>query len=373
MADADNTVDPNDLDSIDALLDEVKLETVENDEAEISADAGGSDQVAEESQETDELLSDLESDLAEAEPEPEVPEPEPEPMVEPVVPKPEPMISDPKPQPQVLEDSALSFIEKRAANKQANNELTVAEMDAIKRLIIIFSSVLIVLGLVGIGIGVWAAVSAGSGLDEETKSQLENIEAGTTQSLMKTNTTAKTAKSLEKKLDALSFHIEQLNADIVKLENQTMANGGSAPVVPVAPAKQPVKPAPAAANPPAAKPAPVQVMPVATQPMPAAQPVMAKADPQMALKLDKVSSQISSAQRRIMEVNKRVKSLQGQYKKLLRGMKKVEKQMVEVKVSKAPEKTAEKDKKSSQPKGATYQYSAPEEMYYDHRNVGSYP
>lgn len=402
MAEADNTVDPNDLDSIDGLLDEAELETVEEDEVEApepkrperSSENPETDQ-SEEKQDTDELLSDLESDLTEAETVPvedaiaeeqvsSTPDSEPERKTEPE-PEPEPQTPEVETQPQIMEDTAPSFIEKRAATQQANSELTVAEMDAIKKLIIIFSSVLIVLAVIGIGIGVWGALSAGSGLDEETMSQLSNIESASTQSLMKTNSTEKSVKTIDKKLDALSYQLEQLNSDILKLENQALAPAAQIPTVaPVNNQEKTSHDAHAAPQPQGGHgqnehnaqsvvhgvPAPVQVMPVIKQPVQVAQPVM-KVDPEMAMKLDKVSSQISSAQRRIMEVNKRVKSLQGQYKSLLRGMKSVEKQMVEMKVSSVPAEEP-KEKKDGKAGEASYQYNS-DGMYYDHGNIGAYP
>lgn len=397
MAEAENTVDPNDLDSIDALLDEAELETVEDDVEEVKAseapddDSGISVEETEEVVEdtsTDDLLDDLETDLAEvSEPdvpdatvveEPEPPAPEPEPIIE-TAPEPEPMMAEP--QPQMIEEPPPRFIQEREKAKKPNNELTVAEMDSIKKLIIIFSSVLITLALVGIGIGVWGALSSGGGLDEETMNQLSNIESGTTESLMKTNSNSKSVKSIEKKLDALSFQIEQLNADIVKLESQALGQAMAA-----APTQPPVNtqktpdqtskshgqavPHQNSHQPPHSANAPVQVIPVQQQPVMPAQPM--PIDPEVAMKIDKVSAQLSSAQRRILEVNKRVKSLQGQYKQLLKGMKKVEKQVVMSKVDEKKDKQKKLPKKAEQ-KPDMYQYNAPDGMYYDHQNVGSYP
>lgn len=304
-----NTIDPNDLDSIDALLDEAELDNLVDEQVSSVADEILPDN-AESVPEVDldeldgldelELLDELEAE-----------EP-------PVTADKEGLAEKESPDsPVITEDVAEKVLKNRAdaQNKQQDKlqtqpetELTVAEMDGIKKLIIIFSSIIISLVVVGIGIGVWAALSSGGGLDDETIEKFENIESGVRESLLKTNSSAETMKLLEKKLDALSFQIEQINADLVEMSGDSLQ---SKPLVSLSPkpASADTKKAVASSN-----------------------PLVTAVDPKLGLKLDKVSAQMSNAQRRIYEVNKRVKSLQSQYKKLLSSIKNVEKQMLETQV-----------------------------------------
>lgn len=309
-----NTIDPNDLDSIDALLDEAELDNLADEQVSPVADEILPDN-AESVSEVDldgldelELLDELEAE-----------EP-------PVTADKDGLAEKESPDsPVITEDVAEKVLKNRAdaQNKQQDKsqtqtqtetELTVAEMDGIKKLIIIFSSIIISLAVVGIGIGVWAALSSGGGLDDETIEKFENIESGVTESLLKTNSSAETMKLLGKKLDALSFQIEQINADLVEMSGDSLQ---SKPLVSLSPK-------PASAD---TKKAVVQTTPVT-----GSNALIASVDPKLGLKLGKVSAQMSNAQRRIHEVNKRVKSLQSQYKKLLSSIKNVEKQMLETQV-----------------------------------------
>lgn len=349
MAQINNTVDPNDLDSIDALLDEAELESVvEEPKAEpeapvTSAVEGGDlpdaedvpedwavDETAEEDP-TAGLLDELDEDIGasgiQAE---ETAAPEPEPVAEPPAapPTPEPAPA-PEPPPvdtlsaiqgkdasNAMEHKAEDILEKRAQAAQAqkaNNAIKGPDMDAIKKLIITFSSIIIFLVVVTIGVGIWAALSSGNDLNKETMDKINGIEANSMQSLMHTNASEKTLKTLDKKLDAISFQLEQLNGDIAKIEAGSLQK--------TADAKDSHEKAQAAVKP---------AEPVAT---PAQE---AKVAPELAAKLDRVGAQMTSAQRRIYEINQRVKKLQSDYKLLLKSIKSVEKQLVSEKVEKAP-------------------------------------
>lgn len=366
--DSNETIDASDLDSIDALLDEAEFESIQEDapEAELD-DFDASDLPEPDISETDSaesLLDDLEDDLGgldDLEDFPETEAVEPEAIIEP---EPEPEIElDPEPEPipepeieKPVANEPEEFLQKRMVSNQtpkATNELTVAEMDALKKLIIIFSSVLIVLALIGIGMGIWAALAAGKGLDEESTQMLEDIKAGTQQNTLKGIQSEKSLKGLEKKLDALSFQLEQINGDIVEMSMKKPAEPLALNLGAEVKATQPK---PAAVVQPA-----VPAVPVA--------PVVAKADPAMQQKLDKVSSQIVTTQKRIAEVNRRIKDMQYQYKLLMKSMKKVEhdvaKQALEAKAkAKAklalPEEEAEAEKEPEK----TYQFSVPEKGYY---------
>lgn len=366
MASVDDNFDPNDLDSIDALLDEAEQEVAEN---------TGSDTDVDELDglELDELTEDLSSaETPELEPEPgpiedldlkELEEPAVDPIPEevPIVP---PMGGTEKqPASQKMTEPEEEFVPKRAkSNKTSPNEVSVAEMDSIKKLVIIFGSVLIVLVLTAIGMGVWSALAASSGLDEETQTMIEDIKAGTETNTMANTESSKTVKSVEKKLDALSFQIEQLTADITALEMSTKTNN-AAPTTPV------ISPIVEAQGKPAAtKPVTQVVAPVATQ------QVAPVTDQAVLQKLNVVSSKMASAQKRIDEVNRRVKSIQTQYGQLMRSVKVVEKQMVDQQAKAAKAAAAEEKEKASENSRSNYQYnSTPDAMYYDQANPDSYP
>ncbi|MBD3822367.1 MAG: hypothetical protein IE914_08945, partial [Thiotrichales bacterium] len=239
MAQINNTVDPNDLDSIDALLDEAELESVvEEPKAEpeapvTSAVEGGDlpdaeevpeDWAVDETTEEDPtagLLDELDEDIGasgiQAE-ETATPEPEPAPEQPPVD-----TLSaiQGKDASSAMEHKAEDILEKRAQAAQAqkaNNAIKGPDMDAIKKLIITFSSIIIFLVVVTIGVGIWAALSSGNELSKDTMDKINGIEANSMQSLMHTNESEKTLKTLDKKLDAISFQLEQLNGDIAKIE-----------------------------------------------------------------------------------------------------------------------------------------------------------
>ncbi|BBN60010.1 hypothetical protein [Hydrogenovibrio marinus] len=356
MAQVNNTVDPNDLDSIDALLDEAELESVAEEpkpEQEASATPaveGGElpdaedvpeDWAVEETAEEDPtagLLDELDGDLdvsgIQAE---ETVAPAPEPVLEPEAPvePPEPApVSEPpqvdtlsaiqgKDAPNAMEHKAEDILEKRAQAAQAqkaNNAIKGPDMDAIKKLIITFSSIIIFLVVVTIGVGIWAALSSGNDLSKETMDKINGIEANSMQSLMHTNASEKTLKTLDKKLDAISFQLEQLNGDIAKIET------GTGSLQKTADTKDSHEKAQAAVKP---------AEPAATAQEP-------KVAPELAAKLDRVGAQMTSAQRRIYEINQRVKKLQSDYKLLLKSIKSVEKQLVSEKVEKAPAVTGKK-------------------------------
>ncbi|WP_024851471.1 hypothetical protein [Hydrogenovibrio kuenenii] len=334
MAQINNTVDPNDLDSIDALLDEAEQESIAEEpevtqvEAATPEPAGGVDDVPEEwadteasEDSTEDLLSELgenvESSGIEAE-ETAAPEPTPSPAEESKGEPSEPdvglgMMQQPDASQKAMEDKAEDILEKRAQAQKANNAIKGSDMDAIKKLIVIFSSVIITLVIAAIGIGIWGALSSGPGLSKETLDKIDGIESNSTQSLMHTNTSEKTLQTLDKKLDALSFQLEQLNSDIAKIET----NGAKKIVAEQSSDKT---------QPPVVKPSDKAK-------------TISEAAPELTAKLNRIGTQMTSAQRRIYEVNKRVKRLQSVYYQLLKSIKNVEKQLIEEKVEKPSVKT----------------------------------
>lgn len=367
MANALDSIDPNDLDSIDALLDEAEIESISESasglEDEFSNSAAELEIDSIEYDSTDSLLDDLESDLTSTDlldSESEISfESERVRAVEaPMMQKPSAPLSD---------DDSESFLEKRAAANAAqknNQELTVAEMDSIKKLIIIFGSVAIALALVGIGIGIWGGVSSGKGLDETSTKMLEDIKVGTQQNTQKSSESGIVIKGIEKKMDALSFQLEQINSDLNQLEQLRKTS-----------ASVDLKNEVVGYVEPTAMPAKTMLTPVTSS----TQVVMAQ-DPEVGEKLSKVSAQIVTTQARIADVNKRLKDMQDQYRSLLTSVKTVEKEVIASKVQKAAEKARAKaaadaleaDKDASKKTGKPYQYTVPGFDYGNERD-GSYP
>lgn len=383
-----DTIDPDDLGSIDALLDEVELEVSEQEGADLAEETtlNEPEAMAVDAPEEDFLESLAEPELSEAEamPEPEA-EPEPEPIrvpddgggmpakTEPIAPiEPE---NTQNMVPEVDPEAILAQRQKQkknqsTASQQANN-LSVKEMEALKKLIIIFSSVLIVLGLVTIGLSTWAALSASKDLDEETKQTLEDIKAGTNEAAMQSMTIKKEVMGLHKKLDALSFQLEQLNGDLLPLIEQVGGGKTVAPRVSAMP-EAPVHAKPShtmTGHATADHGSKTPVMTVAT--VASTEPVVAKIDPALMKKMKEVNRNVIKVQKRIAEINRRIKTLQQQYSHLLKGMKRVEKSVLQIEVKQKKEEkskqTEGRNAPSHLPHGIDplpeYIYQAPDYVY----------
>ena len=376
MASTDETFDPNDLESIDALLDEAELEAVSDDldddlpVEELSVDDTATDSSAEESiPETEDLLDSLDDLVADAEPE-MMAEAEAE-----ILAVSEPMVKEPakkevaskaaiKPEAEAVSDTD-DFLAKRATAQAAQNTNMAAEdMDSIKKLIIIFGSVLSVLAITGIGIGVWGALSASSaGMSEDTQSLIESIKVTSEQNGSAVESAEKTAKSVEKKLDAINFQLEQLAADMAKLDSTSAKKEEIIDPLGLNSHKQ---------TPEAKDNAHAQTdshaatnTKVATQSMPA----MSADNPELMKKMDSVNSKLIKAQRRIDEVNGRVKKIQNQYQALVHSVKTVEKQVLLEQAAEAEKAAIAKEAGNKN----RYQYSAPDGGFYDQSVSDSYP
>ena len=349
MAAPDETIDPNDLDSIDALLDEAELE-VPKEEQEVTSDS--------EQDAIDTLLN--EAELAETpaqkEQSPQSNEPEnTQEILQNDTPK---AVSDleknqPKMQKTVTEEAIPQPVIKQST---LNTEMTAKDMDAIKKLIIIFGATLIVLMLIGIGIGIWSALAAqGSALDEETQTLIESVQVNTERVATNVMDSNETVKAIEKKLDALNFQLEQLATDLLE---------GPFP----APTQAPSQLDPLGLN----THEDIQekkktVHPVKTVLVTSNQAI--QPDSETHKLTASMNKKIISTQRRIDEVNRRVKDIQAKHKTVLLSIKSLEKQMIlqqKRMVSKAKES---QKKQESNP----YQYSAPDGSYYDQSVGDTYP
>lgn len=369
MAENDETVDPNDLDSIDALLDEAERDAPVEGSGNLEASDEGEEQTpvtgegdGEQVEPSSDAVAedDLDSLLEEA----------------------EDMVSSDETPGSVLDEDDMEtpsmmgagndnqgmsrrgiqedqrseddFLSRRAAAQTTNSKLTAAEMEEIKKHITVFGSVLIVLLVAAIGVGIWAAVAASApGVDEETRGL---IEATQVRSEMNGNAileSGKSVKAMEKKFDALHHQFEQIIADIAKIEESTAAL--QAPVVmPVASMQPPVESTKSETK---------------EQKAPMSQPMMrgVGVDPALVDKMSEVNKKLITAQRRIDEVNKRVKSVQTQYKALLHSVKNVEKQMVLEQTRKAEEEEAARKAKEEEEKQSS------DAMYYEQSGYGAYP
>ena len=368
MAATDETIDPNDLDSIDALLDEAELEVAENEGAsgneetfdnEETSDNEGQDQevidslldeislpgevsIEEQEEESVEGLaseSDMESTSG---------------LVEGT-----PIDLDKKQQSaikkSVSSEEAPPLVQPEVIQPNPTKEMTAEDMDSIKKLIIIFGSILVVLALIGIGIGVWSVFAAkGAAMDEETKTLIESTQVSTERMAGKVMDSNESIRTIEKKIDALNFQLEELSADL--LEVQT----------PVSSAKKHDIIDPLGLNTASAAATPKTKAPVVAQ--------TAEHSRQSGVETAKLASSVNkkmiAAQRRMDEVNRRVKDIQSKHKALLLSIKNLEKQLVLQQKKVAEKEQAAKVKKQGQ---NPYQYSAPDATYYDQSVGDSYP
>ena len=317
MATTDGTFDPNDLESIDALLDEAELEAV-SDNLDDSEQAEDNLEIPEESTnlsaEDEDLLNSLDSldDLVSPDAEPEVVG-----VSEPVIKTakaikediPKLNLESEKDTEQLANEEIL--VKRGKAQSSKNSKAAAKDMDSIKKLIIVFGSILGVLALIAIGIGIWGAIAASSaGMDEDTHTLIETIKVSTEHNGQAAQSAEKSVKSVEKKLDALAFQLEQLNEDIGNISHSVLPvkNGvidplglnSQAPSTDKAVVNAPVSPA------------------LITKPV-------VVADSELINKVSSVNKKLISAQRRINEVNTRVKKIQAQYATLIHSIKTVEK------------------------------------------------
>lgn len=343
MATSDDTFDPNDLDSIDSLLDEAELEaTVDDSTDELSENMSvDSTTVEADLDDTDGLLDALDEVEGSVDAPTSPPAPKADSGAEPT--------SDSAGVDEVADKD--DFLSKRAtAQTKQPPQMAAQDMDSIKKLIIIFSSTLIVLVLTGIGIGVWSALAASSaGVDDETITLIESIKVSSEQGATALSENTKSVQLTEKKLDALNFQLEQLVMDLAIPSK--VATPKSEILDPLGLGRHGVIDHGQGA-----------VTHETTV-------VSAQVDPAVLLKVTSVNAKMIKAQRRIDEVNSRVKSIQKQYQVLLKSVKMVEKQIVMEQLAKAKKAEKEKVAKDANP----YQYTAPDGMFYDQSVQDSYP
>ncbi len=349
MATSDDTFDPNDLDSIDSLLDEAELEATVDDSIDELSEGVSDDATAvmdetpleAELDDTDGLLDALDEveESTDAPVSPSTPEAD--------------SVAEPASESAKVDEVADKddFLSKRAAAQtKPLPQMAAQDMDSIKKLIIIFSSTLIVLVLTGIGIGVWSALAASSaGIDDETVTLIESIKVNSEQGVASLSENTKSVQMAEKKLDALNFQLEQLVAD---LASSTKV---------------------AAAEPEILDPLGLGRHGVVDKDQGAVTKattvISTQVDPAVLSKVTSVNAKMIKAQRRIDEVNSRVKSIQKQYQVLLKSVKMVEKQIVMEQLAKVEKAEKEKVAKDANP----YQYTAPDGMFYDQSVQDSYP
>ncbi len=292
----EKAIDPNDLDSIDALLDEAVV-----DGPEVTIDPGNVDDI-------DSLLDEATFDAPESEITKsndnaaeqvvvEDIETDAKNLVTPVV----PVVKDIKNE--ARNKTADKVLKKRTQDKKnkLQNGPSEAEVTEIKKLIIIFGSIITALVFIAVIIGVWAALSSGS-LDENTTEQFNTIETEVTESLLQTKASADIINNLEKKIDGLSYKIKQIDTEILKMLSLFDTEKS---VLNLTDTKQVNE----------KKSTPAKTLNINNN--------------EMSKKIDTLSSRVLSTQRRVNEMNKRTKALQSQNKNLLKNIKNLEKQMLQ--------------------------------------------
>ncbi len=371
MAVPDNTIDPNDLDSIDALLDEAELEQerpqvdlpdldespTQDVDIPLEQDKPDDDELerlldsAIDSPSTDPLLDDVAEMSATPQPAP-----------------PATNMAPPSAEQRLQEQQELdAFLSRREQSATNLNELSVAEMDTLKNLIIGFGSTLIVLAFIAIGMATWAALSAGSS-DVDPK-LVEEIRGEVEVGRMSSQANQESMRELSKKLDALSFQLEQVNGDIVALTSSTLPQAslsGAQNLPEIVP------------------PAPVHTAAPVAAPVVAAAPTSSVPPADMGRledKVDAVNRSLAVAQRRVVEINNRVKSLQKQYETIVSSLKVAEKNALQTQVEQLNEQTKPATKPAQQPPVTTpsssntdrYRYAAPSGGFYEPGNSNTYP
>ncbi len=361
VADSGEKIDPNDLDSIDALLDEAELDVVEKSEPSTSTDEVEKDAL-------DSLLDEVSSDEAtlpltpddnatSSEAKPDEKEPassEKDALNASDVDSTTPLQAE---QPQTMK-KAVSERGKQSASTASSlkTDMTVDEMDSIKKMIIIFGSTLTVLVLVGIGIGVWSVFAAkSSAISEETLTLIESTQVSTERIAIKVEDLSPTIQTLEKKLDALNFQLESLAADLLET-HPVVATTPTDPVSKVVGKEGTAQPAKAPAA-------------MAAQTASSSSPLSAESIKLVAT----VNKKMITAQRRMDEVNRRVKDLQSKHKALLLSLKKLEKQMVIQQKKQASYTQKKSEDKSQKEHEQPYQYTAPDGGFYSPTMGDTYP
>jgi len=370
VAEAKDDIDLNELDSIDALLEEAEQALDE-------ADPDVVDNVPEpaDSEAPEEAEVAPKEDLApRSEPEP-APESETAAQVEaasetnetpveaadPPVPPQQPVSQ--KAQMKDDDETPLPAEMKQPGLKKRNSsELTDADMDKLKKLILAFGISLIVMVIIGWGLSVWAAIAASTAhLDEETMTMLEEIKTGVEHVAVKAEKQDKTLMAVERKIDALSFQLEQLNGDLGKLEDLLAKSGGQSVMLAAKPT--------AAAHPETKDtPAHTSATKHAASAPAAPTKVVATMDPEVKKTLGSINSRLIRTQKKVEQVYSRLVKLQTQYRAMLAAVKKVEKGLA------VKQTDAAAQKKSSTPRQPYYQYQAPNGNYpFDPAHVDSYP
>lgn len=245
-----------------------------------------------------------------------------------------------------------------ALKKKSKQELTAADMDKLKKLILALGITTIVLVTIGIGLTVWAAIAASTAhLDEESKTLLEEIKTGVEHVAVKSERQDKTLEAIEKKIDALSFQLEQINSDLGKLEALMEANS-------VKPASSTVDTAPIVPPPHGAGQLNMTAQTHAAPAAPAhtVASVVAKVDPDLKKTLGSLNSRLIRTQKQVDKVYSALRKLQTQYRVILTNLKKLRAEL----------QTEQKPAAAKEPplKRQYYQYEAPA---YDPANIGTYP
>ena len=346
MAEANTTIDPDDLDSIDALLDEAEFDLEDEkeqnfpnlDEADLQQKDDFDIDISDEQESTDDLnsmlgLDDEPASLADAAP-----------------------AMAPAPAKQSFNDNQTDdFISRRSKASQTTDELTVEEMDAIKKMIIGFGVGLVILLIVAIVFAAMAAFSASS--DPELNQKITEIKEETEISRIAVQSNEKSLRDLNRKVDALSFQVEQLTADMISANNtqagQLVERGG----IPSGP----------------------QISPQTTPQAPNTQ-VVTQLSQGLEDKVDSITRSLALAQRRIVEVNNRVTSLQQQQGTVLKSVKDIEKSLLEkqLTVTQSEEQnleqaTAEQPENQKAKPATSYRYQAPTGLMYQPSGSGVYP
>ncbi|GKT11093.1 MAG: hypothetical protein ISEC1_P0056 [Thiomicrorhabdus sp.] len=353
MAENDETFDPNDLDSIDALLDEAEQTANEDVAGEASAEAQDSidalldeaEEVAGVENDTPEIVDDTSADTT-------VEQSEAAAILEQAE-----SVESTKQNKDIKKQAvpdADDFLAKRAeaARSDQNQNMVAEDMEPIKKLIIIFGSVLTVLIVIAIAIGVWSALAASSSaMDEDTLMMIESMQLKSDENGEVALESGKAVESLAIKIDLLSSLLEGVSSDIAKIAAQATSGQQQDMIGAISGGHHPNK---------------SEDTHAATN---TAKIKQGAFDTVVLDKVVSVNGKIIRAKKRIDEINRRVKSIQKQHTALLHSVKAVEKQMLMQQAAIEAERAAEEEKLNES--NRDYRYMNGD--MYDQSVTDSYP
>ncbi|MBN2647051.1 MAG: hypothetical protein JXR44_04635 [Thiotrichales bacterium] len=246
--------------------------------------------------------------------------------------------------------------ERTLKNQSARKAASGAEMDAIKKVIILFGTVLIGLMLIAIGVGIWAALSSQPAANnEESLSSLQSLQAASEQSLALGNGLQTQLQAVEKKLDALNFQLEQLSTDLAERSKASVVSPvASAPIALTSSKTESAKA--------------VSMTPVASS--------NTDQNSQWLKKIDGLGYRLTKTQTTVDQMRQQLVQLTAQQLQLLQSVKEVEKQQLlaeKRRLDAQQQAQSQADATKRQKEQSQYRYQTPDNRFENQGITDSYP